>query len=71
MIRINSHVIDKTAECISPLDFDCQSPLKFYVHFKKCARFNDDYHYLKKGLELFLREKVLCYDTSAASPMGV
>ena len=71
MKKINSHVNGKTTECISPLEFDCQSPLKFYEHCKKCARFSDDCHYLKMGLELLLREKVLRYDTSAASPMGV
>jgi hypothetical protein len=70
MKRINSHV-NKATGCISPLEFDCQSPLKFYEHCKKCARFSDDCHYLKMGLELLLHEKVLRYDTNAESPMGV
>lgn len=44
---------------IFPLEFDCQAPLKFYEHCKKCARFSEDCHYLKMGLELLLREKEL------------
>ena len=46
---------------IFPLEFDCQAPLKFYEHCKKCARFSHDCHYLKMGLELLLREKELCH----------
>jgi hypothetical protein len=46
---------------IFPLEFDCQAPLKFYEHCQKCARFSDDCHYLKMGLELLLREKELCH----------
>ena len=71
MKRINSGVISNTTGCISPLEFDCQSPLKFYEHCKKCARFSDDCHYLKMGLELLLREKVLRYDANVASPKEI
>ena len=46
---------------IFPLEFDCQAPLKFYEHCKKCARFSDDCRYLKMGLELLLRERELCH----------
>ena len=57
-------VIKKGSEksrSIFPLEFDCQAPLKFYEHCKNCARFSDDCHYLKMGLELLLREKELCH----------
>lgn len=48
-------------ENIHPLEFDCQAPLRFYEHCKKCARFSDGCPYMKMGLELLLREKNLCY----------
>lgn len=67
MKRINSGVNSNTTGCISPLEFDCQSPLKFYEHCKKCARFSDDCHYLKMGLELLLHEKILRYDANVES----
>lgn len=46
----------------NPLEFDCQAPLRFYEHCAKCVRFGDGCPYLKLGLELFLKEKKLCYD---------
>ena len=46
---------------VFPSEFDCQAPLKFFEHCKKCPRAADDCPYLKMGLELLLGEKNLCY----------
>ena len=71
MKRTNGNVKSNDMGCISPLKFNCQSPLKFYEHCKNCARFDDDCQYLKMGLELLLRDKVLLYDTNAGRTHGV
>jgi hypothetical protein len=49
------------SEGVNPLEFHCQAPLKFYEHCTKCPRFGDDCPYLRLGLELFLKEKHICY----------
>lgn len=69
MKRIDTNETSNSTGCISPIEFDCQSPLKFYEHCKTCPRFNDDCRYLKMGLELLLREKVLRYDLNVESPI--
>jgi hypothetical protein len=51
----------ETPESIHALEFDCEAPLRFYEHCKKCDRFYDGCPYLKMGLELLQREKNLCY----------
>ena len=61
---MNEITISKESEerdSIHASEFDCQAPLRFYEHCKKCARFGDDCPYLKMAVELLLREKNLCY----------
>ena len=53
-------------QTISPLEFHCLTPLKFFEHCANCPEFNSDCSYLKMALELFHGEKKLRY----TGPMG-
>jgi hypothetical protein len=51
---------------ISPLDFHCLAPLKFFEHCANCPEFSSDCSYLKMALALLHGEKKLRY----TGPMG-
>jgi len=44
---------------IHVLEFECQAPLKFYEHCKKCPRFGNDCPDLSLGVELLRRKRKL------------
>ena len=47
---------------IHVLEFECQAPLKFYEHCKKCPRFDDNCPDLSLGVEILRRKKKLDYN---------
>jgi hypothetical protein len=52
---------------IHALEFDCQSPLKFYEHCVSCAKFGEDCPELVLGIELLKGKKKLAYNIEPTS----
>ncbi|MBC2696474.1 MAG: hypothetical protein HF982_14605 [Desulfobacteraceae bacterium] len=46
---------------IHVLEFECQAPLKFYEHCKKCPRFDNNCPDLSLGVEILRRKKKIDY----------
>ena len=49
------------SETVSPVDFHCLAPLKFFEHCAKCARFGDDCPDLTLGKEVLRGKKRIAY----------
>ena len=49
------------SETVSPVDFHCLAPLKFFEHCANCPDFSSDCSYLKMVLSLLNGEKKLRY----------
>ncbi|MBA3019375.1 MAG: hypothetical protein KJ550_12110 [Proteobacteria bacterium] len=46
---------------IHVLEFECEAPLNFYEHCKKCPRFDDNCPDLSLGVEILRRKKKIDY----------
>ena len=52
---------------IHVLEFECQAPLKFYEHCKKCPRFDNNCPDLSLGVEILRRKKKIDYSGESIS----
>ena len=50
-----------TTGVIHVFEFECQAPLNFYEHCKKCPRFEDNCPDLSLGVEILRRKKKIDY----------
>lgn len=53
-------------ESVSPLEFNCLSPLKLYEHCVSCPQFGEDCPHVKTLLALLSGEKKLRYSWGLA-----